>query len=123
MHEFGNLAEACHSAGGPNPQQKPFNAAMPVAYDASKFWGVVFARVGSVLQNTAVMLRSLGMCCVSAAVVTLHHFYPYAFSGFDDTVLIPFQVMVAFVIGFRLNMAFTKRAPRSRVRAQRRAGW
>ena len=48
------------------------------------------------------------LTCIAGIVITLHRFYPTSMAGFDGTLLLPFQMMVAFVMGFRLNGAFNK---------------
>ena len=79
---------------------------MPIAYEPEKFWGVVFARRGSAVPH--VIGRTLTLTCIAGIVITLHRFYPSSMAGFDGTTLLPFQMMVAFVMGFRLNGAFNK---------------
>lgn len=48
------------------------------------------------------------MSGITVSVITLHRFKPLSLAGFDGTTLIPFQLMVAFVMGFRLIGAFNK---------------
>lgn len=79
---------------------------MPIAYEPQKFWGVVFARRGSAVPH--VIHRTMTLTCIAGIVITLHRFYPTSMAGFDGTLLLPFQMMVAFVMGFRLNGAFNK---------------
>lgn len=79
---------------------------MPIAYEPEKFWGVVFARRGSAVPY--VIKRTLTLTTIAGVVIALHRFYPNSMAGFDGTALLPFQMMVAFVMGFRLSGAFNK---------------
>ena len=79
---------------------------MPIAYEPEKFWGVVFARRGSAVPY--VIKRTVTLTVIAGAVIALHRFYPNSMAGFDGTALLPFQMMVAFVMGFRLSGAFNK---------------
>ena len=79
---------------------------MPIAYEPEKFWGVVFARRGSAVPY--VIKRTLTLTAIAGVVIALHRFYPNSMAGFDGTALLPFQMMVAFVMGFRLSGAFNK---------------
>ena len=79
---------------------------MPVAYDHGRYWSVVFARTGSAFPN--VFKRSVLFCVFAATAVVLHWFFPECIQGFGGTVLSPFQVIVAFMVGFRMNKSFGK---------------
>ena len=79
---------------------------MPIAYEPEKFWGVVFARRGSAVPY--VIKRTVTLTVIAGAVIALHRFFPNSMAGFDGTALLPFQMMVAFVMGFRLSGAFHK---------------
>ena len=79
---------------------------MPIAYEPEKFWGVVFARRGSAVPY--VIKRTVTLTVIAGAVIALHRFFPNSMAGVDGTALLPFQMMVAFVMGFRLSGAFHK---------------
>mmetsp|Transcript_90880 Transcript_90880/g.272937 ORF Transcript_90880/g.272937 Transcript_90880/m.272937 type:complete len:573 (-) Transcript_90880:189-1907(-) len=80
---------------------------MPVGYDPAQYWAVLFVRKSSVFP--LILARSVGLLCLSGVVVVIVHLQPEAIEGMvDGSVLLPFQMIVAFVIGFRLNSAYDK---------------
>ena len=80
---------------------------MPFAYDPSDYWAVVFARVGSVFPQ--IIARSLGLLCFAGMVCVLQHFYPDQMAGAGGNhMVLPFQMVVAIMVAFRLNDAFRK---------------
>ena len=79
---------------------------MPIAYAHGRYWSVVFARTGSAFPS--VFKRSFFFCVFAVTAVVLHWYFPECIQGFGGTVLSPFQVMVAFIVGFRMNKSFGK---------------
>ena len=79
---------------------------MVVPYDPSRFWRVVFARSGSaipkVLMRACVVLIAAGIACA------LHRSSPKAVTSIQDTIIMPFETLVTFLLAFRLQDSFSK---------------
>ena len=76
-------------------------AHMPIAYDPGNFWGVVFAWTGSSFPK--VFLRAfMLMLVVTGTVLSICHKKPEA-AVVVEGMATPYQMLVAFLFGFRLN--------------------
>ena len=84
----------------------PACSCMTIVYDQSSFWGVVFARAGSVFPK--VLPRALLYLGPAILAITLGELYPKAMTGGQSEIMLPFQMLVAVMTMFRLNDAIGK---------------
>lgn len=77
-----------------------------IAYDATNFWGVVFARLGS--SFPAVIPRTIFFLFPAVSALILYELYPKAMAAGKADLELPFQMLVAIMTTFRLVDAFRK---------------
>ena len=77
---------------------------MPIAYEPTSFWTVLFARTGSAIP--AALPRSLSLLPLAAAAQLCFHYEVITTDG--TPLLLPTSLLVGLLTSFRINDAFGK---------------